>query len=184
MCLCCSTAWAFPPGFIGAACSGTGAAACSGDYGLMTQGAQNPNLVASQIRLMRVPACSGGTPTLKLWFQQISIDSREVIPVVYSDNAGEPNTLLWNRSTAYYNASVGATGTQVSFATSTSFTGDYLWIGVMTESSSTATYNSTTAGASRYHTQAGFGTSYLPATWDTVNDTAGTTVTYSWGMTY
>ncbi len=87
--------------------------------------------------------------------------------VVYSDNAGEPNTLLGYKvnTTAYSNSLVWHTDTIAVATGATTF-----WIGVCLEAAASPVFSgsSTTGGTTKYLALADH--TNPPATWDTVND--------------
>jgi hypothetical protein len=166
-----------------------GASACSGDYGEHTDGgAWGPSGVYL-LSVSRVPICSGGTPDLKVFVGPIQSSGREIIPVVYAnvangdgDSDDRPGALLWAGS-AFFDSNV-TTIQKVSFSPGTAFTGDYVWVGLLAESSATYLKQKSGTGYYRSITAADFSVGSIPATWPTSGDTGSAAVLLSIGVSY
>jgi len=149
----------------GSACSGNyGDTAIEGSLDKVSPDGTDDGLVVYKITL----DCSGTSSDMYGHFRYANQATREVRFVVYSDNAGEPNTLLYTGN-AVYDAGADSGGGWVHDSDAYAFpsSGDY-WVGVIGEYADTYFCYGTQVGSKVRQLD---DTDFTPPnTWDTEND--------------
>lgn len=147
--------------------------ACNTTYGNLS-GTSTSSISANMIRLRPITIdCSASTFSIKIRAQDIDTSSRQVILLVYDDDGagGDPGTLLYKSSTAFYDAtSAGAFISVTDPNGSASLTSGKYWVGAFYQSASSDIEYDASVGDSRRWAQASFGVDQVPSTWDTDND--------------
>lgn len=158
----------------------TGAVACSGDYGNTTAPSGSwylANAAAYEMAVQRFPVCAGGmTSAISFWVQNANMDSREIIAVIYADNAGEPGSLLWSSTQGNcvtygtWECPGGAwqAGAYRTISATAETSGGYVWIGILIEGAALPTVEKAdTGGTTRFYTNDSL---TPPSSWPTASD--------------
>ena len=154
---------------------------CSGNYG-RESGASSYASAVNRAFLGRVQVnCSESSAggTISGTFQDAIDDGRTLKLGIYSDNAGEPDTLLWSSASGVYNAGSETSFELVTdtFSGVTFVSGNYYWFGFVTASADTNYRREVDVGTTRYD---GLGSFAFPATWDTGGDAESTVDLVTW----
>ena len=152
---------------------GEAPASCSGTYGYTDNPGTTMITSNGGIAVTKVTFdCTGTTSTFHIYTREPASNARELIPVVYEDDGGEPGDLLYT-GTAFFdngNWNVGWVSTSESFE----FSPGTYWIGSLHESTSCYFYHDNNGtGTCRYMENGGYWDS-PPDPWPVDTDKAAT----------
>jgi hypothetical protein len=147
------------------------AGGCSGYYGFQT-GITEIAATTFQMHIQQVEIdCSGIISSIEAEISGAYTANREVVFLIYEDNAGEPSNKLYSSVPTYFPATEGVYAWSGVTGSLLEVTPGTYWIGVLYEYGGSGFKYSASSGVGRNDTNADM---KPPAVWDTAGDTTST----------